>query len=263
MTTDDELAAGFDREFGRPASAVMARVWGTVLGEEYPAELAPYSWTTRTELAEVAREVKVASGDLLVDVGSGRGGPGLWVAARTGADHLAVDVTEAGLEAVRETAGRLGVGGRSRTALGSFEDLPLDDGAADAVMSVDALLFSPDKAAAARELARVTRPGGAVLASVYASVADNGVRDVVDGVAARHGFEAPAWHQELRAHRAPQVGTAEDLVRYRFGQAQYTPWFAAMPPGHAAEVRAAAVAAARPVMTPYRPRVLLLVARVP
>jgi SAM-dependent methyltransferase len=166
-TSDDELAAGFDQEFGRPASAVMARIWGTVLGEEYPAELAPYSWITRTELADVVREVRVTAGDLLVDVGSGRGGPGLWVAARTGADHLAVDIAEAGLEAVRETAGRLGLGGRSRTALGSFEDLPLEDATAGAVMSVDALLFTPDKAAAARELARVVRPGGRLVSTTW------------------------------------------------------------------------------------------------
>ncbi|HET9945544.1 MAG TPA: class I SAM-dependent methyltransferase [Actinomycetes bacterium] len=168
MTTpDDDLAAGFDQEFGRPPSAVMARVWAAVLGNEYPAELAPYSWITRSELAMFVREVRVGEGDLLVDVGSGRGGPGLWVAARTGADHLAVDVAEAGLEAVREAAARLGVGGRSRTALGSFEQLPLDNAAADAVMSVDALLFTPDKAAAVRELARVVRPGGRLVLTTW------------------------------------------------------------------------------------------------
>jgi SAM-dependent methyltransferase len=166
-TSGDDLAAGFDQEFGRPASRVMARVWGAVLGEEYPAELAPYSWITRTELADVVREVRVAAGDLLVDVGSGRGGPGLWVAARTGADHLAVDIAQAGLEAVRTTAERLGVGGRSRTALGSFEQLPVDDATADAVMSVDSLLFTPDKAAAARELARALRPGGRLVLTTW------------------------------------------------------------------------------------------------
>jgi SAM-dependent methyltransferase len=44
--------------------------------------------------------------------------------------------------------------------LGRFEDLPLTSGEADVVMSVDAFLFTPDKAAAAHELARVIRPGG-------------------------------------------------------------------------------------------------------
>jgi SAM-dependent methyltransferase len=166
-TEEDAWAAGFDDEFGSPPSAVMARVWQTVLGAEYPAELAPYSWVTRTELADFAREVRVSAGDLLVDVGSGRGGPGLWVAARTGADHLAVDITEVGLEEVRKAAGRLGLGARSRAAVGSFEQMPLEDGTADAVMSVDALLFTPDKGAAARELARVLRPGGRLVLTTW------------------------------------------------------------------------------------------------
>ncbi|HTE73998.1 MAG TPA: class I SAM-dependent methyltransferase [Actinomycetes bacterium] len=168
MTTDEDAwAAGFDDEFGTPPSVVMARVWQTVLGEEYPAELAPYSWITRTELADIVREVKVAAGALLVDVGSGRGGPGLWVAAQTGADHLAVDITEVGLEEVRQTAGRLGLGDRSRAAVGSFEQMPLEDASADAVMSIDALLFTPDKAAAVRELARVLRPGGRLVLTTW------------------------------------------------------------------------------------------------
>ena len=44
--------------------------------------------------------------------------------------------------------------------LGAFEATGLDDGAADAVMSVDALLFTPDKAAAMVELRRIMRSGG-------------------------------------------------------------------------------------------------------
>ena len=90
-----------------------------------------------------------------------------------------------------------------------------------------------------------------------------------------HVVVAPDWYERLRAEFAPLTGspeavsavareagldvvgaedvevdvgvhTAEDLVRYRFGQAQYAPWFAAMPPRRAAEVRAAALAAVAP-----------------
>jgi SAM-dependent methyltransferase len=162
-----DWSATFDEVFGEPESAVFARVWAQVLGAEYPAELAPYSYTTRSELAVLAKEVEVGPGDLLVDVGSGRGGPGLWVAARTGADYMAVDITDAGLAEVRRRADTLGFGSRVRTAHGAFESLPLSDGEAAAVMSVDALLFTPDKAAAARELARVLRPGGRLVLTTW------------------------------------------------------------------------------------------------
>jgi demethylmenaquinone methyltransferase/2-methoxy-6-polyprenyl-1,4-benzoquinol methylase len=231
--------------------------------------------------ALVRRHPGPLAGRMILDAGAGTGLVSAEL-ARAGARPLAADLSPDML--------RWEAASRPPAVVADVTRLPLAATSVDGAVAAFVLNHLPQPRAGLAELARVTRPGGAVLASVYASVADNGVRDVVDGVATRHGFEAPAWHRELRAHRAPQVGTAaavgsaaagagldvldvveeavdvgvrtaEDLVRYRFGQAQYTPWFAAMPPERAAAVRADAVAAARPVMTPYRPLVLLLVAR--
>ena len=167
MGDDRDWAVEFSEEFAAPESAVAARVWAAVLGAEYPTELAPFSFTTRSELARITREVRVGPTELLVDVGSGRGGPGLWVAATTGARYLAVDIAVAGLIEVKRRAASLGLGERVQTAEGSFERLPLSDSQADAVMSIDALLFTPDKPAAARELARVLRPGGRLVITTW------------------------------------------------------------------------------------------------
>lgn len=52
------------------------------------------------------------------------------------------------------------MGVSARFSLGSFEDTGLEEACADAVMSIDALLFAPDKAAALRQLRRSLRPGG-------------------------------------------------------------------------------------------------------
>ena len=123
-----DWASVFSEEFAAPESAVQARVWAEVLGAEYPAELAPYSYTTRSELARFAAEVRVGPGELLVDVGSGRGGPGLWVAATTGAGYVAVDIAVEGLAEVKRRAARLGLGDRVDALEGSFESLPLPTG---------------------------------------------------------------------------------------------------------------------------------------
>ena len=208
MTATDGPAAApdwravFDEAFGTPESTVQARVWAQVLGDDYPAELAPYSYTTRSELATVAREVLVGPGDLLVDVGSGRGGPGLWVAAETGADHLAVDITPVGLEEVTRRAAAVGLADRSRTAVGSFEGLPLDDDAAGAV------LFSPDKTAAAREIARVLRPGGRLVLTTWdyhrqpvgrpPQVADHRPLLAAAGLRVLRYDETPEWERRQR-----------------------------------------------------------------
>jgi hypothetical protein len=141
-----------------------------------------------------------------------------------------------------------------------------------------------------RELARVTRPGGAVLATVYAATSGSPARDRVDEIAVAHGFRWPRWYLTVKQEAAPQlenprrmaaaaraaglvdvdaheyaadvgIERAEDLVAYRFGQAHCRPWLNGLDPAERERVRAAAVAAAAPVMQPYRPRVVRLVAR--
>jgi SAM-dependent methyltransferase len=217
-----DWGASFSEVFAQPESAVQARVWATVLGDEYPAEVAPYSYTSRSELARLAREVQAGPGELLADVGSGRGGPGLWVAAATGADYLAVDIAAAGLAQVRDRAGRLGLADRVRTAEGSFENLPVPDAGVAAVMSIDALLFTPDKRAAARELARVLRPGGRLVLTTWdyhrqpegrpPQVPDH--RPVLEAA----GFdvlaydETPDWERRQREIDRLLMESAEDLA---------------------------------------------------
>jgi SAM-dependent methyltransferase len=230
----------------------------------------------------VRRHPGPLTGRVVLDAGAGTGLVGAEL-VRAGARALAADLSPAML--------RWRAAERPPAVVADVTALPLATSAVDGAVAAFVLNHLPRPQSGLAELARVTRPGGTVLASVSGNAADNGVRDVVDAAAVRAGFAAPAWYEELRTAWAPPVGTAdrpgaaaqraglrvsdvaevrldvgirtaEDLVRYRFGQAQYTAWFAAMPPARAAAVRAAAVAAVRPVMAPYRPLVVLLVARV-
>lgn len=148
----------FEATYAAPASAVQERVWREAFGDEYPDGVDPYSYVTTSELRRFARDLAVGAGDTLVDLGCGRGGAGLWVALATGATLVGIDIAETALVAARDRAGRLRV--EARFVRGEFEATGLADAAADAAMSVDALLFTPDKAAAFRELRRILRPGG-------------------------------------------------------------------------------------------------------
>lgn len=160
MPDQTDWGVVFDGVFRDLADSVQARVWGEVLGEEYPAEVDPYSYLSWTELWRFVDELRVGAGGRLGDVGCGLGGPGLWMAAQTGADLVGVDVSEVALAGARDRAAALGLAGRSQFRLGSFDANDLPDGWLDAVMSVEALTFAVDKAAAVRGLARVLRPGG-------------------------------------------------------------------------------------------------------
>jgi ubiquinone/menaquinone biosynthesis C-methylase UbiE len=148
----------FEATYASAPSPVQERVWRGVLGDEYPEGIDPYSFVTASELRRFAADLGLQPGDALVDLGCGRGGAGLWVALETGARLTGVDIADAALDAARERAARLGA--HATFVRGEFEATGLPDGAADGVMSVDALLFTPDKAAALREFHRILRPGG-------------------------------------------------------------------------------------------------------
>ena len=160
MSTVD-LTRIFEREFAKPPSAIEAQAAVAALGDEYPAGLDTYSWVSRTELRQVAEQVAATDSRVIVDLGCGRGGPGLWVAGTTGARLIGVDIAESALERARQLQGHLGVVD-AEFRIGSFEATGLPESAADLVMSFDAFLFTPDKQAAFVELARVLRPGGRV-----------------------------------------------------------------------------------------------------
>lgn len=165
--TDRNWAQVFDEAFGAPVSHVELEIWREVYGPEYPEGLDPHSYITRSELARFVAEVGVGHGDQLLDVGCGRGGPGLWVAAHTGARLTGVDIADSALAAATARAECLGLAQHAEFLIGRFEELPLPSGSVDAVMSVDALLFTPDKALAAVELARVLRPGGRLVLTTW------------------------------------------------------------------------------------------------
>ncbi|EMD23577.1 class I SAM-dependent methyltransferase [Amycolatopsis azurea] len=158
--------AAFTATFRAPASAVSARIWAEVYGDEYPAELDTYSFVTRSDLHHIAREARLAPGGRLADIGCGRGGPGLWVAAHTRATLTGVDIAETALASARRRAESMDVE-PAGFRVGSFEDTGLDDASFEAVMSIDALLFAPDKPRACAEFARILAPGGRLLVTTW------------------------------------------------------------------------------------------------
>ena len=155
MTID--WRAAFEATYASPASPTEERVWREAFGPEYPEGVEPYSYVTQSELDRFVRDLQIGSGEVLGDLGCGRGGGGLYVAAATGASLVGIDIAEAALSAARSRAAAMKIDATYRR--GEFEATGLGDSAADAVMSVDALLFTPDKAAALIELRRILRPG--------------------------------------------------------------------------------------------------------
>lgn len=122
-----------------------------------------YADHARNYLSMTARLVETAGvgpDDRVLDVACGTGNVAI-TAARRGAAVTGLDITPAMLEDARRNAEIAGVDGIDWRE-GDATALPFDDDAFDATLSNLGHMFGDPPAAAARELARVTRPGGHV-----------------------------------------------------------------------------------------------------
>lgn len=101
------------------------------------------------------------AGERVVDVGSGAGTDCLVAGRAVGADGavVGVDMNERMLERSRRAAEAAGLD-HVEFRRGLAEELPVEDGWADRVISNGVLNLVPDKTAAYGEIFRVLRPGG-------------------------------------------------------------------------------------------------------
>jgi SAM-dependent methyltransferase len=140
------------------AAAVQRRLWGTD----------PQAWADLAEAhnqplfeavldaADVGRGVKV------LDVGCGSG-LALFLAAGRGAVPSGLDISPGLLGIARDRLPDADL------REGDMESLPFGDAAFDAVLGINAFQFAGDARQALREAARVTRPDGRVVASLFAA----------------------------------------------------------------------------------------------
>jgi SAM-dependent methyltransferase len=131
----------------------------------------------------------VGEGTRVLDVAAGSGGQTL-AAARRGATVLATDISEAILEYAAAEARRAGFDRVATRALDG-EELDVEPGTFDAVISRLGLMYFPDKPRALAAQHRALRPGGRVGAIVFADGEANGFFSVPIGIIRRRAELPP------------------------------------------------------------------------
>jgi ubiquinone/menaquinone biosynthesis C-methylase UbiE len=157
---------------------------------------------------------------------------------------------------------------RPPSAAADGRALPVATSSCGAVVAAFSYNHVPDPHRALAEAARVVAPGGAVLASAYATDDDNPAKAAVDTAAREAGWRPEPWVDDLRAYSMPRLATVagavaaaqraglraeasvvevafpdlgpRDLVAWRLGMAAVAPFVASLAPGRrrALEVRA-------------------------
>jgi SAM-dependent methyltransferase len=153
----------WDPEYAMVAAGdLLPRLAYLAWGEEYPLELRPYGFTTRTLLERLHRHLDLRPDGTLADLACGEGGPGWWLARTGGARLLGVDWSIVGVRAAARLAGRLDPTHTVdvRYVVATLTGVGLADASVDAAVCLDALMYCEDRPAAFAEMYRVLRPGG-------------------------------------------------------------------------------------------------------
>jgi ubiquinone/menaquinone biosynthesis C-methylase UbiE len=146
--------------YGQFAEALHTEVRRDTWGEEFGQS----GWITAAEQDRFIQLLGLRSGQTLLDIGCGSGGPTLRFAERSGVTARGIDVHDDGIATARRQAEEKGLFDRvAFEVCDATEPLQYGDGSFDAVMSIDAISHMPNHAKVVREWARVIKPGGKLL----------------------------------------------------------------------------------------------------
>ena len=150
----------YNNVYGHFDSRAEAEVRRAAFGED----IGQSSWMTASEWLRFADQAHVGERGRVLEVGSGSGGPAVYLAAARGCRVTGIDINEHGVRNAEQLAAAKGVADRvTFQVTDASKPLPFPPEAFDAVLSNDAMCHIANRAEVLTEWHRVLRPGGRML----------------------------------------------------------------------------------------------------
>ena len=212
----------------QPRSESFRSIYREVFGDEYPAEVDPCGFLTRTDLGNLVKHLGLERDQKLVDLACGRGGSGLWVARETGAHLVGLDIADVAIAEARRRTAKFGLEGRAEFRVSDIVATGYPDATFDGAMSCDSLFLVPDKTGSFAEAGRILKPGARFAFTTWEVHEPGGVRDYRP-LLENAGFQmdvcemTPNWEKYQRGIHETILARQEALIQ-DMGKAAATVW---------------------------------------
>nr|AXL05879.1 methyltransferase type 11 [uncultured bacterium] len=158
MPTPTEIGEAYDS-----SADLLDQLWGENLHHGYwddSSEDTSFEAATNRLTDKLAGLLTIKSGDRLLDIGCGVGGPALRLAAEHDIEIVGVSISGGQIRRANERAEAAGVADRLSFQLGDAMDLPFPDESFDLVWALESLHHMPDRWHVIGQAARILKPGG-------------------------------------------------------------------------------------------------------
>ena len=125
----------FSDRYAASGAEALIEAEREVLGSDYQAN----GYTTLSRAAAIGEALRLQPADRLLDLGSGCGFPGLYLADRFGCDVATLDPVSSGASTAARRADRDGMAERHLAVIGEGAALPFRDRSFDAIVHIDVM----------------------------------------------------------------------------------------------------------------------------
>jgi ubiquinone/menaquinone biosynthesis C-methylase UbiE len=176
-----------------PANQLIRK---SIFGDQ---DIGQQSFITPRYLDELIQETGIGADTYALDVGSGVGGPAVYIANKTGCRLTGIDISDVGVETANKLASGAGLSDRVNFILGDAMDMPFPDNSFDVAISVNVMNVFKDKEALFRHVLRVLKPKGlfAFLSGTFDMPDDP---KIIDDMA--HGYLIPQYYDTVDGYKS-------------------------------------------------------------
>ena len=168
MSTTAQVGNWFDTfNVQRLRSPTLEAIWQSAYGEDYARASRPNAFYPQSVLNTIvqALQPQICPESLLVDLGCGHGRPGLYLASQLRCPLLGLDISPASIRVASQAAGEVAI--TSNFAVADISYTTLENSSCSAAVSLDVLLYLPDKQMTLHECARILRKDGHLCFTVW------------------------------------------------------------------------------------------------